>query len=710
MADTKPLGSLDYFKIITALLVIAIHTSPLTSFNVEADFVLTRVIARTAVPFFLMVTGYFLLPRYIWGKSMDYRPLFRFIQKTLLLYAIAILIFLPVNLYAGQLENIEAIDLIRMLIFDGTFYHLWYLPASVTGMLILWILGKKFNFKVLFIICLVLYGFGLVGDSYYGFTNMFPAVKSLYDTLFHIFSYTRNGIFYVPIFLVMGAWFGHTPQRRKGIYNIYGFLISLLFMIFEGMTLHILDVQRHDSMYLFLLPCMFFLFAAVLSIAKQPAPILRSISTWIYLLHPLMIVLIRGIAKLIHGQAILVDNSLIHYIAVCFLSCIFAYIIGKYFTLHKLRYYPKGRAWIELDKKNLYQNISVLKDFLPPGCKFMPAVKANAYGHGAVLISKALNQIGIDNFCVASVSEGIELRKGGVCGEILILGYTHPECFPLLIKYNLVQTVVNYHYAELLNDYGKPVKVHIKIDTGMHRLGERAEHIEEIARMFQMKNLVIEGAFTHLCADESTSPKDRTFTEAQGKAFYQVISTLKEQGCSCPKVHLLASYGLINYPELSGDYARIGIALYGVLSNRSDIQKCKTPLLPVLSIKVRIAAIKDLFCGEGVGYGLSYTATENRKIAILPIGYADGIPRALSCGNGNVLINGNIAPIIGRICMDQTIIDITDIPTVKEGDIAIIIGKSGNAEITAYDIAEQTGTITNEILSRLGSRLDRFII
>lgn len=147
MADTKPLGSLDYFKIITALLVIAIHTSPLTSFNVEADFVLTRVIARTAVPFFLMVTGYFLLPQYIWGKSMDYRPLFRFIQKTLLLYAIAILIFLPVNLYAGQLENIEAIDLIRMLIFDGTFYHLWYLPASVTGMLILWILGKNLTLK-----------------------------------------------------------------------------------------------------------------------------------------------------------------------------------------------------------------------------------------------------------------------------------------------------------------------------------------------------------------------------------------------------------------------------------------------------------------------------------------------------------------------------------------------------------------------------------
>ena len=156
MEQKQRFGGLDRFKFIAAFFVVAIHTSPLSSFSANADFLLTRVLARTAVPFFLMVTGYFLLPQYIWGKSMDYRPLFRFIQKTLLLYAIAILIFLPVNLYAGQLENIEAIDLIRMLIFDGTFYHLWYLPASVTGMLILWILGKKFNFKVLFIICLVL--------------------------------------------------------------------------------------------------------------------------------------------------------------------------------------------------------------------------------------------------------------------------------------------------------------------------------------------------------------------------------------------------------------------------------------------------------------------------------------------------------------------------------------------------------------------------
>lgn len=374
------------------------------------------------------------------------------------------------------------------------------------------------------------------------------------------------------------------------------------------------------------------------------------------------------------------------------------------------RDYPKGRAWIELNKKNLYHNIAVLADLLPPGCKLMSVVKANAYGHGAVLIAKSLNEIGIDSFCVASVSEGIELRKCGVYGKILILGYTHPAYLPLLKKYDLIQTVVGYHYAKILNKYGETIKVHIKIDTGMRRLGERSEHIKEISHMFQMKNLKIEGMFTHLCASESIAPKNKAYTAAQGEAFCKVVEALKRKGVFCPKIHLLASYGLINYPELSGDYARIGIAMYGVLSHRCDIQQCRLPILPVLSLKVRIAVIKDLLNGEGAGYGPAYTAAENKKIAILPIGYADGIPRALSCGNGSVLINGRTASIIGRICMDHTMVDITHIPAAKEGDIAIVIGKSGGAEITVYDIAEQAGTITNEILSRLGSRLDRVII
>ena len=710
MTETKPLGSLDYFKVVAAFLVVAIHTSPLTTFSTEVDFIFTQIMARIAVPFFLMVTGYFLLPQYLFGKSMDYRPLVHFIRKTLILYAIAILLYFPVNLYAGQFDKKGAIGILRMLIFDGTFYHLWYLPASVTGVLLLWVLGKKVNFKVLTSIGLILYGIGLFGDSYYGFTEMFPPAKQIYHALFHVFSYTRNGLFYVPVFVIIGAWFRHRSLNRKRMFYICGFFISFFCMTCEGMLLHTLEIQRHDSMYLSLLPCMYFLFAVILSIEKQPAPILRGISTWIYLLHPLMIILVRGIAKLTHCQKILTDNSLLHYMAVCFLSCLFAYMISKWEISHKPSYSPKGRAWIELNKKNLYHNIGVLEDLLPPGCKIMPAVKANAYGHGAVCISKALNQMGIDHFCVASISEGIELRKGGVCGEILILGYTHPSAFPLLRKYNLIQTVINYRYAKLLNKYGKPLRVHIKIDTGMHRLGERADQVKTIARMFHMKNLKVEGAFTHLCVSDSTAPKDKEYTKAQGEAFYQVLSDLKKMGCSCHDIHLLASYGLIYYPELSGNYARVGIALYGVLSSRRDIQQCRLPLLPVLSVKTRIAAIKDLYKGESLGYGLSYTVTKNRKIAILPIGYADGIPRSLSCEKGHVIINGQSAPIIGRICMDQIMIDITSIPKVSEGDIAILIGKSGNTEITAYDIAEQTGTITNEILSRLGSRLERLMI
>ena len=370
----------------------------------------------------------------------------------------------------------------------------------------------------------------------------------------------------------------------------------------------------------------------------------------------------------------------------------------------------KGRAWIELDKRNLYNNISVLSGLMPKGCSMMPAVKANAYGHGAVLIAKALNEVGIRAFCVASAKEGIELRKNGILGDILILGYTHPSDFPFLKKYHLMQTVVDYPYAKSLDAFGEKLKVHIKIDTGMHRLGERAEHIDEIYNMFHLEHLQIDGIFTHLCAADTATEPARDFTLKQASAFYYLLTQLEKRGIVCPKIHLQSSDGLINYPDLHGDYVRAGIAIYGLLSSRHDVEKCPVSLLPVLSVKARIAAIKDLYKGETAGYGLCYVADQNRKIAVLSIGYADGLPRALSGGMGKVLINGHAAPVIGNICMDQTLVDITDIPDVKQGDIAVIIGTSGNLEISAYDIAESTGTITNEVLSRLGTRLERMMV
>ncbi len=759
----KNLGGLDYFKMAAAFLVVAIHTSPLASFHGDADFVLTRIIARTAVPFFLMVTGYFTLSGYLSGETADLRPLFRSVKKTLLLYMTAVILYLPVNIYAGQLKGLKTADFLRMLIFDGTFYHLWYLPAAVTGILLLVLLyriallcrpaqlyqparlhgsarlhqparlhrpaqlhrpahlhrhdmeictetSQKQCFGTLGAAAAALYIVGLFGDSYYGLTEGADAVRAAYDRMFRLFSYTRNGIFYAPVFLLLGAWLPHSKRKNKTAVNIGGFLLSMAFMTAEGLWLNRIGAQRHDSMYLTLLPCMFFLFQLILAIKAEPAERLRTVSTWIYLIHPWIIIAVRGAAKITHSEKILIDNSLIHYVTVCILSWLLAELIRKILPGSKNPPYKKGRAWIEVSRKNLKYNVDALQSLLPPGCRLMPVLKANAYGHGAPMLAEELNAYGIKSFCVATASEAAELRKNGIKGELLILGYTHPEQFGLLSRYRLTQTVVDASYAKTLNAYGKKINVHIKIDTGMHRLGEHWEKTDEICRIFQCRNLVIKGIYTHLSADDALTPRERAFTEAQGQAFRETVKKLEQRGFHCPSKHLQASYGILNYPELTGDYARIGIALYGMLSSRGDEKNIPIRLRPVLTVKARVAAVKDLHCGEAAGYGFGYVAAEERKIAVLAIGYADGLPRPLSCGIGQVLLKGRKAPIIGYICMDQTIVDITDIPDVKQGDTAYIIGKAGNSQITAYDLAEQTGTITNEILSRLGGRLERILV
>lgn len=369
-------------------------------------------------------------------------------------------------------------------------------------------------------------------------------------------------------------------------------------------------------------------------------------------------------------------------------------------------FFEKSRAWIELDMTALQHNISMLYAQLPKGCTLMPVVKANAYGHGSVLIAQELNRSGIRAFCVATVAEAVELREHGITGEILILGYTHPQQFDLLLQYNLTQTVINYEYAQMLNTIGQPIPVHIAVDTGMNRLGESWKHYDRILTIFQMHNLRVTGIFTHLCADDSMKSESQTFTQKQAAFFQSLMNQLHAHGYF-PKAHSLDSYGLLNYSQFGGAYARVGIALYGVLSNYEDLSICPVPLYPVLSVKARVVLTKEIHAGENVGYGLAYTAKQDKRLALIAIGYADGVPRCLSCGNGDVLINGQSAPIVGQICMDQMTVDISNIPNVHSGDIAVILGKSGNREITAYDLAEKCGTITNELLSRFGSRLIR---
>ncbi len=371
--------------------------------------------------------------------------------------------------------------------------------------------------------------------------------------------------------------------------------------------------------------------------------------------------------------------------------------------------YSMGRAWIEINAENLEKNVRAIKEYMPGDVEIMPAVKANAYGHGALPVSKELNRIGINHFCVACADEAVKLRKGGISGEILILGYTYPEQFALLRKYKLTQAVLDYDYACLIGSGRKKISCHIAIDSGMHRMGERAENLEKIEKIFEIPGLEIKGIFTHLCMDEKIQGRDLDVTNAQRDAFNSVLKHLDNKGLDYGKVHMLASYGAVNYSSFGGDYVRAGIAMYGVLSNRADEEGCPFELSPVLELKARIGIVKDLKKGEGVGYGHAFVAERDSRIAVVTIGYADGVPRELSCGKGSVLIGGKKAPIVGNICMDQMMVDVTDIENVKSGDVAVIIGRSGEQAATAYDLAEAAGTITNEILSRMGERLNRVV-
>lgn len=371
--------------------------------------------------------------------------------------------------------------------------------------------------------------------------------------------------------------------------------------------------------------------------------------------------------------------------------------------------YQKARAWIELDIKNLAHNLEQLKKLLPAECEIMPAVKANAYGHGAILIGRALQSMGISNFCVASVNEAIELRNAGITGQILILGYTSPHQFSELSHYDLVQTVVDFSYAKELQEYGKPICVHVGIDTGMHRLGERSDDIEKVCKIWEFNHLKVTGMFSHLCVSDGTSSEEKAFTHKQIAEFDSVIRCLEKQGISGFKTHIQGSYGILNYPDLRYDYARPGIALYGIFSSSSDKTVADVNLKPVLSLKARIACVKPLRAEETAGYGQDYTAEKEMKIAVVSIGYADGIPRSLS-NRGYVVVNGCRVPMIGRICMDQLLIDVSTLPHVLPGDEVVLIGKCGSEQITASEFAHMAGTISNEILSRLGSRLDRIVV
>lgn len=694
---------IDCFRIIAAFLVIAIHTSPLLIFGDTADFIFTRIISRTAVPFFFMTSGFFLIDEY-----SDSQRLKNFIKRTAIVYFAAIAIYLPVNIYNGYFKKVDLLpNIIKDLIFEGTFYHLWYLAAAITGAFISWLMVNKLGFKTAFFACSALYAIGLFGDSYYGFLQNLPFLKNAYANMFQISEYTRNGVFFAPVFFVLGGIIKSKKINFSFKINLIGLGSSFFLMLYEGLLLHFNKMQRHDSMYIMLVPCMFFLFSCLTHFKGGRNTKLKSAALIIYIIHPLIIIFVRGFSKITRLQALLIDNSLIHYISVCIISSLVVFFI-KLLLKHKK---PKlfepdsstDRAWLNINLENLKHNAKVLQAAMPKKCKLMAVVKADGYGHGGAEISKFLNSTGVFSFAVATVDEGIKLRHAGVKGDILILGYTCPSRARQLLKYDLTQTLIDYEYTLVLNSQGINLKAHLKIDTGMHRLGFSPENYGKIKQVFSARHLKICGIYTHLGSSQSNKQTDIAFTFRQIALFNSLIDSLLSDNINLPAIHIQSSFGLLNYPQLNCDYARIGIALYGAVNCSKT--KLHLDLMPVLSLQSKVVSIKKIQKGDSAGYDRKFTALDESLIAVLPVGYADGIPRCLSCGGGSVLIKGIRVPIIGQVCMDQLMVDVTHIPNIKTGDIATIIGRDGQDEITVIEIAENVDSIANELLSRMGTRL-----
>lgn len=707
MNKSKSFTGIDCFRLIAAYLIVAIHTSPLTSVSAEGDFVFTRIIARVGVPFFFMTSGFFLISRY----SRDGGRLLSFVKKTISIYVLAIVIYIPINIYNNYFQMTPLLpELIKDILIDGTLYHLWYLPASATGGILAWYLVKRLDYKKAFAITTVLYILGLFGDSYYGFAEKIPAFRYFYTLIFQVSDYTRNGFFFAPVFFVLGGYLADNSGGRPGrAGNCLGFAVSLLLMSAEAMTLRGMEVQRHDSMYVFLLPVMYFLFRIILSFRGKRLTGIRTLSLVIYIIHPMTIVALRLFAKALHLQELLVENSVAHYLAVCILSTLAGIVITVFWDNFRWKKRKSGRetdrAYVEVDLNNLEHNVREIRKIMPEDCRLMAVVKTQAYGHGAYETAACLNKMGVRDYAVATIDEGIALRRYGITGEILILGYTAVSRARELKKFDLTQTLISSDYASVLNRQGISLKAHLKIDTGMHRLGIPCEELSEVKKVFSMKNLRICGMFTHFCCADSRKPEDEAFTRRQIARFYALAEELKAEGIAVPRLHMQSSYGLLNYPELSCDYVRIGIALYGVLSSPGDDTVLKPDLRPVLSLKSRVMLVRTVRKGESVGYGRAFTAERDSRIALLSIGYGDGYPRALSCGRGQVFINGQAAFVVGRVCMDQLAVDVTDAGDVARGDVATLIGTEGHGEISAPAAADNAGSISNELLCRMGARL-----
>ncbi|MCI8484626.1 MAG: acyltransferase family protein [Lachnospiraceae bacterium] len=347
MRQRKNYGAIDNFRLAAALLIVAIHTAPLSSFSDSADFLVTYCLGRVAVPFFLMVTGFFVLAPYQrFAGHSSYQAeraslnMGKFLKKTAALYGIATLLYLPVKIYAKQCSHSLG-GWLKEIFFDGTFYHLWYLPAVLTGCLLLMGMIYACNPLVISFLTFLLYIVGTAGDSYYQLVSQVPVFKAVYEGIFQISSYTRNGIFFAPIFLWMGVLIANGKIKVPAEKASIGLAASLAGMMAEGLLTYYMNWQKHNSMYLFLLPVMFFLFELLLTAEGNSFKLVRDLSMCVYIIHPICIILVRGGAGALKMTDLLVEQSFIHYLAVCGVSLVLSFGIAEGMAFAKEKMFSK---------------------------------------------------------------------------------------------------------------------------------------------------------------------------------------------------------------------------------------------------------------------------------------------------------------------------------------------------------------------------------
>ena len=372
----------------------------------------------------------------------------------------------------------------------------------------------------------------------------------------------------------------------------------------------------------------------------------------------------------------------------------------------------RERAWVEIDLAAIAHNVTQIKRLLQKQTDLMAVVKADAYGHGAIAIAQAALQAGATWLGVATIPEGIELRESGIQAPILILGATYtPEQIRAIARWNLQPTLCTPKqalvFAETMANLPNalPLPVHLKLDTGMSRLGTDWQAATEFAQLVdRLPNLSIASIYSHLATAES---RDRTVVNQQQQRFEAAIAQIQAVGITPPKLHLANSAGTLTDATLHYDMVRVGLALYG-LYPAAHLKSVLT-LKPVLQVKARITQLKTIQAGTGVSYGHRFVADREMAIAVVGIGYADGIPRNLSNQMG-AIVQGQIVPQIGAITMDQLMLDVSQVPNLQEGDVVMLLGQDGKASISAEDWAETLGTISWEILCSFKHRLPRVAV